>query len=95
MDKFHVGQMVRVVKTHVPKMVPIGSIVTIVSPRRKGTGVFSGPGLFYEISAKSPLGDFLLAREENLAPVYDGDQPVSWSECAWKPAKRPTPAGAR
>jgi hypothetical protein len=25
--------------------------------------------------------------EYTIAPIYDGDQPASWDDCAWKPEK--------
>lgn len=26
--------------------------------------------------------------ERYLRPLYDGDQPVSWADCAWKPKEK-------
>lgn len=54
----------------------VGNIVTVTSQRK-----FVEEGLFYELS------DGALGEEECLAPVYDGDQPASWEDCAWKPGK--------
>lgn len=34
---------------------------------------------------RSQDGFIFAAPEPELRPLYDGDQPSSWSECAWQP----------
>jgi hypothetical protein len=83
MDKFRVGQRVRYIKADLlPQMFymdldGVGTIATIV-----GKVVWDDePFPRWELdNGWNPI-------EPCLEPVYDGDQPVTWEECAWKPAR--------
>lgn len=85
MDKFRVGQKVRIIKSKHPERV--GLIATITQKRawRKhldGNLIF---GYRLDLPPKNKSAKFCSYPEESLAPVYDGDEKISWSECAWNP----------
>jgi hypothetical protein len=83
MDKFRVGQKVRYIKADLlPQMFymdldGVGTIATIV-----GKVVWADePFPRWELdNGWNPI-------EPCLEPVYDGAQPVTWEECAWKPVR--------
>jgi hypothetical protein len=84
MDKFRVGQMVRKVRL-VGRLdiYPIGVVATITGPKQK---------FFHEETGEAFLGyptdlDTWAPIEHTIELVYDGDQPVTWEECAWKPVR--------
>lgn len=90
MDKFHVGQMVRVVVCHNnPEF--LGSVVTITKKRHwleitAGRNV--GKQVFaYETDFVCGLGR-LIAEEYQLAPIHDGWQTTTWDQCMWRPKAR-------
>ena len=88
MDKFYVGQRCRIVKT---KMFPhlLGEIVTITGPRKLCECTDGDRWLGYEVDLDLQHldGKVYVVRppEESLKPIYDGDQPSTWEECAWRP----------
>ena len=88
MDKFRVGQVVRIVGL-VPQSYPtrlrVGMIGTIVEQRVRESSVGLGLGYYYECEFLGEQEWMLL--EEELAPIYDGDQASTWDACAWKPEK--------
>lgn len=94
MDKFHVGQKVRVIRSMwCPGMV--GEVVTILEPRKVRRNNVINPSnpaewVGYRADCKEEYDPFC-PREENLAPIYDGDQASSWEECekliGWRPDK--------
>lgn len=86
-DKFRVGQRVRYVNVAGYQEKYNGKIVTIIEPRmiRNTANLFG-----YRVDHLSPYGTGYLVLEENIEPLYDGDEASSWSECAWKPEEMKT-----
>lgn len=76
--------MVRIVRAEAhPEF--IGSVCTITTQRRwlelDGTSDFVyGTDITF-------FGRKMNGLEDNFAPIYDGDQPASWEDCAWSPEK--------
>lgn len=87
-DKFHVGQ--RVV-WRVPDGVEYVATVT----GRRAPYRYKGTGRLYLVypldldgyGTKATDGCMYAAPEPELRPLYDGNQRVTWSECAWHPQK--------
>lgn len=86
MDKFYVGQRVRIVRYQYPGYVDgdatlVGKVATITAQdpdslvhRRWFLDLQSNR----ENCAVCPI-------EGVMEPVYDGDVPAVWSDCAWRP----------
>jgi len=87
MDKFRVGQMVRKVRLagDVGEL-PIGTIgcITDCVKERCWLGKFY---FGYGTDTVTPGGYIWTPREDLIELIYDGDQPASWEDCAWKPEK--------
>jgi hypothetical protein len=83
MDKFRVGQLVRVIKCKEPHhQYLIGTVCTIIS--KSFPDYRDSSYKRYETDVM--VGDRQLQPAEHcLEAVYDGDEKSSWSECAWKP----------
>jgi hypothetical protein len=92
MDKFKVGQRVRIIKATLRKDL-IGQIVHITGPKRIYHYPHTNEDLpAYPVDVAPKDGYNLVAFEESyLEPVYDGDEKSSWDECAWKPLNVPLP----
>lgn len=92
--RFKVGDRVRIVRSYVPERVGVvATIVGELSDRCSGCGrAMSGAAHALDIEGLNisevdcqpgcPASYF----PEFLVPIYDGNEKVSWSECAWKPA---------
>lgn len=84
MDKFRVGQKVRIIKVH-RATEWLGTITTIIQPKRR-LPFHEGYIDAYTVDIAPPVGYLTFSVPEDcLEPVYDGDQKSSWSESAWKP----------
>lgn len=93
-DKFKVGQLVVMrlpaVETGFGWEILNGEIGQVIAPKRvrlTQVGPRNGPKelercVVYGVQWR---GQILALRERYLKPLYDGNQPVSWSECAWQP----------
>lgn len=89
-DRFRVGQ--RVIWKCRPGEEYTATVISQRERRqeyRKGelTGKFS---LVYRLDVdglgtRVKPGYLLAAPQPELRPMYDGDQPASWSRCAWRP----------
>lgn len=79
--KFSVGQRVRIVKVD-RRTDLLGTETVITAIDRAG---------LHEIDIPSDIDvDYwphFWCRAEQIEPIYDGNEKVSWSECAWKPKK--------
>jgi hypothetical protein len=81
MDKFRVGQKVKVV-----------SLVNDIENNNKITTISEGKKLRNHNKVglvecyKCNDGNFYY--EKNLEPVYDGEEKSNWSECSWKPKEK-------
>lgn len=84
MAKYRVGQMVRVLREATAK--PSCAIALGVSATIVGIDFIRG-GIAYRLDVVSTEGKLVWARECALRPIYDGDLPASWEDCAWKPEK--------
>jgi hypothetical protein len=82
-DKFRVGQKVRVIRAkNCPEL--LHQVFTIISPKERCYAPEFGEWDGYELDVMVS-GCGISAEEDDLEPVYDGDEKSSWSECAWKP----------
>jgi hypothetical protein len=83
MPKFRVGQKVQVISEASP--IPPwlfwvrGNVFCVEQIRQ--TDRF---GQWYGLDHVTPLGR-IVALEEILRPVNDGDSPSTWDQCAWRP----------
>ena len=90
MDKFRVGQMVRVVICYRDPRLN-DAIATVTMPMRlhyPGTSVntvMKKPWYGYSLDITHQADFDFYPTESQLAPIYDGDQASSWEECAWRP----------
>lgn len=88
-SRFYVGQRVRTFKGHTPGLHSAppqaygltGTIVSKVLPLHR---------LGYqrwEVQVDNGVGawKFVHPVEQCMAPLYDGDVGVAWSDCAWRP----------
>lgn len=89
MDKFRVGQMVRLIKASSANWKPyVGCVMEITGPQALRANSRTGRvRMAYAYSCTDGAKAAGTVPEEFLAPLYDGDQKSSWSECAWKPSK--------
>lgn len=88
MDKYHVGQKVRVVGLPGPVYSQFnGTVAFIVSLREPTTRRHRAINAYRLSTTKVVDGEtrYLRVEEHELEPVYDGDQPSTWAESAWKP----------
>jgi hypothetical protein len=89
MDKFRVGQRVIWIT---PKPDSQRYVATVISQRERLPYVDTGRHyLVYRLDidgygTRHPEGTLYGAPERELRPIYDGDQPASWSTCAWRPS---------
>jgi hypothetical protein len=88
MDKFRVGQKVRIIKAvHNPEL--LGVVCVITEEKRERTSFIDGhkwQGYGVDIDViRSNRKIHVCPSEHSIEPVYDGDEKSSWSECAWKP----------
>jgi len=88
MDKFHIGQKVKIIKSYIPER--IGTVATIMTQRVICPHVYYGELAFVYFldlallpSHPSPYG--VAYPEECLEPIFDGDEKSSWEICEWKP----------
>jgi hypothetical protein len=94
--KFNVGDRVRIAWSSSANR--IGLVATIASglrPGKIGSGPWAGvleeghPG--HELDIPGRQRDGTISKKpafyppEFLEPIYDGNEKVSWSECAWQP----------
>lgn len=82
MDKFRVGQKVRIVKSFADH--PTNIIVTIIEPRKIRKSKQLGLVFAYK-SDNNRIG-----LEEQYQEIYDGDEKSSWSTCEWQPKYKKT-----
>lgn len=86
-DKFYVGQRV------IWKVDEREYLATVISQRERRQFMKTGQyTLVYTLDldgygARHPQGYRYAAPEPELRPLYDGDQPSTWSECAWQPSR--------
>jgi hypothetical protein len=85
MDKFRVGQRVRLIEEGYAcggEVVPTGALgVVIVGKDRQGDYEV----LFDEYPCPTIHDPAWFVGESHLEPVYDGDEKSAWEECAWQP----------
>ena len=79
--------MVRKVRLGGPRdFFPVGTIGMITSPRiRRYCVNYEKVYFAYSTDVIDANGIPWGPSENTIEPVYDGDQPVSWEGCAWKP----------
>lgn len=89
MDKFRVGQRVILKPTDLYEyvsckdvVVPGGAFGTIQT-RKDWQGDYEVLFDMYPCPTENDPAWFV--KEEDLEPVYDGDEKSSWEECVWKP----------
>lgn len=83
--KFNVGDRVRIAAKHAWPL--NGRIATVVREYNGESYDVFNPA----IRGKVLTYDLDIDQEhtyppEHLEPYYDGDEPVSWADCVWKPA---------
>lgn len=84
-DKFYVGQRV------IWKVDGSEYTATVISQRERRQFMQTARyALVYSLDldgygTRTPRGYRYAAPELELRPIYDGDQPSNWSECAWQP----------
>lgn len=78
--RFHAGQMVEVIKT-----APIFRGFLGMRFVLEGKPAFSSILGEWCWSVPADWMRNLFAEEHCLKPIYDGDQPASWEDCAWRP----------
>ena len=88
MDKFFIGQTVRIIDASIPSL--IGTITTISEPVRiRDYTTIKGlvrQTKSYRLSLICPLTKKgYLAQESYLEPVRDQDNKSNWQEGLWKP----------
>jgi hypothetical protein len=86
MSKFFVGQMVRIVAYRFPPFADgdatlVGKVGEIIAPGEVSLGY---QRWFVDIKSSKPNCS-VCPIEGVMEPVYDGDVPASWSDCAWRP----------
>jgi len=84
MTTFYVGQRVRLARPQHPRHMGMTGTVSAIFPERQGFSYIVN----CEIIPDGPLvsGAVPETHTDRLEPIlYDGNQLVSWSECAWKP----------
>jgi hypothetical protein len=86
MSKFYVGQLVRIVDYRYPGYVDgdptlVGKVATITA---KDHDSLVHRRWFLDLPSNRE-NRAVCPIEQILEPVYDGDVPVAWSECAWRP----------
>ena len=84
MDKFRVGQKVRY-KGLIINYANNGKVTEVTEPRHLAISPAGEEVFVYSVGERDEEGLFYGVFEENLEPVYDGDEKSSWNECAWKP----------
>ena len=87
--KFKAGDLVRVIGARRHKNSPlIGTVTTVIGFVSEEDG-----HRWYEVDWPSPeqfhsLGyRYLWVAECDMVPIYDGNEPVAWSDCVWQPSK--------
>jgi len=89
-DKFRIGQRVIWIT---PRPDSREYRATVVSQRERRPHVDTGRQQFvYRLNVDGhgthhESGTLYAAPESALRPLYDGDQVVSWSACAWRPTE--------
>jgi hypothetical protein len=84
MDKFRVGQTVRVTLKDSEVFGEVFKITEITLGTCMETNTIA---LFYVVD--DPVGSDGIStgfEQHEIEPVYDGDLASTWSECAWKPS---------
>lgn len=86
MSKFYVGQRVRIVTHRFPPFGDgdaslVGKIGEIIAP---GEICFGYQRWYLDLKSNRPNGA-VCPIEQILEPVYDGDVPSAWADCAWRP----------
>lgn len=79
--KFNVGDRVRIVAfDNLPRFLGTETAVTAISYREP-------EGEICELDLPNPFGwsERAWIRASYLVPIYDGNDRVSWSDCAWQP----------
>lgn len=87
-DLFWVGQRIRITKGRVDLRPVLSELLGQPGTVTDGRKIREEPIQSYAIKLDNFPGEFA-AVQEALEPLYDGDQKISWSECAWKPKKEP------
>lgn len=85
MSRFSVGQRVRIIASGPYR----GTVCTVMSPlipaRNAKLRIVPDGELVHELDIDGPGDTAMIATPDCLEPINDGDQPASWSDCAWKP----------
>lgn len=86
MSAFYVGQRVRV-NRHKSSAHGEETVVMAVGVRVVLYGQYFYTGIQVEIPAqKNSFSEWCIFESHELEPIlYDGMQPVAWSECLWQP----------
>jgi hypothetical protein len=89
-DKFYVGQRVRIKWSAKPERVGMHATVTsgLTWINHHDHGLVLCHCIAIDgIGEWNTNGTVISYLPQNLEPVYDGDQKISWSECVWQPKK--------
>jgi hypothetical protein len=78
MNKFNIGDRVRIIRTAAPFTHHIGTETTVL-----GYDPFFQGGS-YQLDMKVD-GREVWINPEGLQLLYDGNEKASWSDCAWQP----------
>lgn len=78
--KFNVGDRVRIVNRDpfYPEFYLAESVVVGACPKHDNC---------YELDIRNDIGETMKCPGRFLKLIYDGNEPVVWSDCAWKPKK--------
>src|SRR5690606_9581590 len=91
MNRFQIGDVVRVIETSPHQQRYLGAICTITSD------LFEYDGELVHMLDLEPTPDYrgVCAPPRALKLVYDGNRRVSWDQCAWRPLDVHLPAFLR
>jgi hypothetical protein len=89
MDKYRIGQKVRIIRVVEGNESLLNKVVEITAQRRKFSNIIYGDWLGYSVSCRGNFEGFEYNPPEDwLEPVYDGDEKSSWSEFSWRPKEK-------
>lgn len=88
--KFNVGDRVRIIKRDSSRY---GLVTTVTAVRTNATllmgmsrtKVVVPVAYAVDLNPINPLATWCGYQPEYLEPIYDGNEKVSWSSCAWQP----------